>query len=184
MLIEARDLVGQVFEAEMRPITADVVSLPDGLLGRYLYADRRILVSTKTTLPLATFSHEFGHALWNDFVESKLGGLDARDALPEFVKAYENTKAIEAIRLIHRSRPRDRFPDSQLDYWTKPEEVFCRAIAQIVSRKTRNPKIMEEVDKLTAKVSRFPAQWDDEDFVTFEKHVLTWLESLGVQVKA
>jgi hypothetical protein len=183
MLLDARDLVAATFEAEMAPVTADVFVLPDGYYGRYVYSRRLIQIDARTPVPHLTFAHEFGHAVWKDFIAPTIGDKDPRVALPEFVKVYEDTDSVENIRTII-GEPKTEKAKSDLEYWTSPEEVFCRAFAQIVARTTQDPAILKDLNIQRPPAIKFPAHWAEDEFEPLEEYIVQWLKTFGVMKRA
>jgi len=137
---------------------SDHVSLKDAA-GQYY--NNSIGVLPQSDQPILIFLHELGHHI----ATHALGP----DALERVKLAAKDTWTWEL--LIKQGHG--------LEYWTDPDEVFCRAYSQWVIMKTKDTEGLQQLQNLLSNPDTFFVQWPSSDFTGVGKAIEIELKALG-----
>lgn len=135
--------------------------------GQYYDADEKrnqkamVGVRPETRYPLSTAAHEMGHHL-------------ARNVLPSSVvrEIAEMARSTQACRrILHMG--------IDLNYWMKPEEVFCRIYSQYVLTESKDDEAALELERLSNEDDSFYFVWKPKEFARLQEALVAQLKKIG-----
>lgn len=158
------------------------------------------LATTGSKTDAATLFHEFGHALDYGLMRATKAGVTRTDSL---VSAFDNptgparklwdvvesTQAYKRLMAMKAGVNFDNpvtgrvgmvFRDQEVvDYLQSPEEVFARAFAQYMARKSGRADAIRDASVQTSQNLRGIATWDDADFEPLYRAFDEFFRELG-----
>ena len=136
-----------------------------GCFTRYLGAGN---VVAKTDIKIARFGehrcmttvHEIGHLL------DAFGLGDGFRTGIEAATQPEIKRWLDAVMKTQSYRQLSEIHDSHSNYLRNPKELWARAYAQYIARRSKDPILMDELDKMiNCEYNKiYHAQWSDEEF--------------------
>ena len=136
-----------------------------GCFTRYLGAGN---VVAKTDIKIARFGehrcmttvHEIGHLL------DAFGLGDGFTTGIESATQPEIKRWLDAVMKTQSYRQLSEIHDSHSNYLRNPKELWARAYAQYIARRSKDPILMDELDKMiNCEYNKiYHAQWSDEEF--------------------
>ena len=144
--------------------------------GEYSLLTGNINIFKIGKVPL-TLAHEIGH--WLD--HKGFDGLMKKKATTG-IKSFASHSDMfsDFVRVAKKSRKIQEIESSpglhadSIDYLTSNHEMFARAYAQYIAKKSGNPKMIQELKYRQGSPtvgSRYPDQWDDDDFEPIAKEI-------------
>lgn len=164
---------------------------------RFNFAGRSadIQLSTATDHPMMTTAHEVGHFLDhkgvigqghpgdqdNWFVSTNDGrNPKVKAAVDKVYAALENSAAVKSLRDMYNNGKPAKYVDHMgqeketvinkrtLQYYLSSKELWARAYAQYIARKSGNKKMLAELNSMLNPTKaghvKVPTQWDGNDF--------------------
>lgn len=142
--------------------------------------------------PELSFAHEVGHYLdlhsigtkgqWDStsagsIVQNVIGVAKQTDALKNIAGILKSKSFViggEKIPLTKRLR-------DHLNYLMDPKEIWARAYAQFISKRSSSPSIKKQLQGLLDSETKIPYshQWQDPDFEIIEKEIEKMMIDLG-----
>jgi hypothetical protein len=144
--------------------------------GEYSLLTGNINIFKIGKVPL-TLAHEIGHWLDHkgfDGLMKKKSTIGIKsfashsDMFSGFVRVAKKSRKIQEIESsagLH---------SDSIDYLTSNHEMFARAYAQYIAKKSGNPKMIQELKYRQGSPiagSKYPDQWDDDDFEPIAKEI-------------
>jgi SPP1 gp7 family putative phage head morphogenesis protein len=137
--------------------------------ARAILSQRRVLsseikISSRANNRSATFVHEYGHYMDTELLNIGTQAIGAESELAAWLNVVKGTRNYAEIRESSLSA-------TNKAYFLGADELFARAFAQYVARKTGRTKLMQEVRMAWDWVERrhgVMPQWTDADFAPIE----------------
>jgi hypothetical protein len=137
-------------------------------------------ISIYSDHPHLTIAHEIGHFLDQHALGQQGRFASATGRVPTIMEAIERSTAVHALRaLVGRQttlvevrpgrRERHRLAPAVVEYLLRPEEMFARAYAQYIARRSGQRELLAELAGERAALLSgrvYHTQWADEDFAT------------------
>jgi hypothetical protein len=173
--------------------------LPQGWNGQFDPYTRTITVSPNAPLPLATGTHEIGHAIDALFLvsASQLGRLDGTITLYASQYAVQGRGIlVDWLEKMNQSRPILELAQASLkvgfmseewkeaQYWLNPTEMWARAYEQFVAENTADTNLpvqfqQKRLDEAFFGDRKIGVYWTTEEFVSIAREIKRVFESLG-----
>ena len=147
-----------------------------------------------------TILHEFGHALDYGLMRATKAGVTRTDRLVSAFanptgparKLWDVVERTDAYKRLMRLKAGENFDNpitgrvgmvfrdkATVDYLQSPEEVFARAFAQYMARKSGRADTIRDASVQTSKHLRGIATWDDADFEPLYRAFDEFFKELG-----
>lgn len=153
-----------------------------------------IKIDTTKKAPASTLVHEMGHYLDLQLGNGNYLSLSNDPHMRGVLDAIRKTQSYQLIKEFRNGADQrsitlgDKTVNVQIDkkfakYATLPQELFARAYAQHIARKTRDPAVSLGIDKTLADFGKddyFPMQWEEEDFAPVGKAIDALLKAKGL----
>ncbi|OYW72366.1 MAG: hypothetical protein B7Z37_25075 [Verrucomicrobia bacterium 12-59-8] len=146
-------------DGSISPLSINDVVIDDSNDGEYLNGSASVRPDIFD--PLLTGAHEIGHHIAKNVLSP--------EALLRIRDVARDTAAWESI--IKRNR--------RLDYYTDPEEIFCRAYSQFVALRSGDPEMLAELDKTLKDPRSSFTQWKGSEFTRIQKALEQELKKIG-----
>lgn len=180
----------------LKDIPIEPLTNPGATLGRFRYMrsgepfDIQMKRSDKAFE--LTFAHEMGHYLDLHAI-GKAGSMESGKATGEMdnlLKVLKKTNAVKAIQEMYDSKkatlngkeiPLGKGILNHFDYLLRPHEIFARAYAQFIAKRSTDKKIKDQLKGLVDNAARlgYSQQWDDDDFTDAEREFEALFVKLG-----